>query len=204
MLKIEVRKESNHVIIENDKYKPQVNCFDASYIPDIGVDYIYLQWSDAIWYEKFYVDLNNHIQPFTAEQLAYIEGICANWVQPLGQEGNLTVEQAKITKTIQITDAFNQAVTAISTALPHEMVSWRKQEEQARAWNIDNTVATPIIDAILLTRDLGETKQQFVDIIITNANAYEAAYGTILGKFQNLSRVISNATTVSELETIAW
>jgi len=80
----------------------------------------------------------------------------------------------------------------------------RTQEEQARAWNVDNTVATPIIDVILASRNLGETKQQFVDIIISNADAYETAYGTMLGKFQSLSKAIKVATTIAVVESISW
>lgn len=113
---------------------------------------------------------------------------------------SFTIEQAKSFKQNSVQSSFDAEVKALSDALPHEMTSWRKQEEQARAWNVDNTVDTPIIDAILLTRNLGETKQQFVDIVIRNADAYETAYGTILGKFQNLTRAISNATTVDEVE----
>jgi len=99
---------------------------------------------------------------------------------------------------------FDKQVSMLSTAMPHEMTSWRKQEEQARAWNADNAVATPIIDAILATRNLGETKQQFVDIVIRNADAYESQYGAMLGKFHKLSKAILDASTIVVVESISW
>jgi hypothetical protein len=104
----------------------------------------------------------------------------------------------------EISKSFNDAVEAITTALPHEMVSWRKQEDEARAYNADNTVATPFIDAQLVTRDLGETKNELIAKVIANADAYQVAYATLLGKFQNLTNKISIATTVDELNLIVW
>jgi len=112
--------------------------------------------------------------------------------------------QTKTSKTNEITNSFNNAVEAITTALPHEMVSWRKQEDEARAYNADNTVATPFIDAQLVTRDLGETKDELIAKVIANADAYQVAYATLLGKFQNLTNKISIATTVDELNLIVW
>ena len=92
---IEVRTEGNHILVQNDKYPQPVNCIDAGLIPDIGTEYVYLQWSDAHWYEKYYVDQNNHIQSFTTEQAIYIEKVCNEWIQPKGQEGNPDLEQVK-------------------------------------------------------------------------------------------------------------
>jgi len=112
--------------------------------------------------------------------------------------------QTKSSKINEISKSFNDAVEAITTALPHEMVSWRKQEDEARAYTDDNTIATPFIDAQLVTRDLGETKDELVAKIIANADAYQVAYATLLGKFQNLTNKISIATTVDELNLIVW
>ena len=121
-----------------------------------------------------------------------------------GQEGNPTLEQASGFKLNEINSAFNLAVTNITTALPHEMVSWRKQEEEARAYLVDNTVATPFIDVLMDTRNFGETKDELVAKIIANADEYEIAYAALLGKFQNLSKAIAYCTSVTEVEAISW
>ena len=103
----------------------------------------------------------------------------------------------------------------IYNAPDHEVASWRKQEEQARAWNADNAVSTPTIDALLEARSLGETKQELVDKIIANANAYEAVYAPLLGKYQSLEKQIdrvdmtasdtrSYSDMVAEINSITW
>jgi len=111
--------------------------------------------------------------------------------------------QAKSAKTSEIMQAFNSLVEAITTALPHEMISWRKQEDEARAYTADNTVATPFIDAQLAIRQL-ETKDELVAKIIANADAYQVAYAGLLGKYQNLTNKINTATTIEELDIIVW
>jgi len=111
--------------------------------------------------------------------------------------------QTKTSKATEITQAFNNAVEFITTALPHEMVSWRKQEDEARAYVADSTVSTPFIDAQVATRQL-ETKDELVAKIIANADAYQVAYASLLGKYQNLSNAVSVATTVAELNLIVW
>ena len=110
----------------------------------------------------------------------------------------------KSSKVNEITTSFNKSVEAITTALPHEMVSWRKQEDEARAYTADNTTATPFIDAQLITRDLGETKDELIVKIISNTDAYQVAYATLLGKFQNLTHKISTASDIDELALIKW
>jgi hypothetical protein len=90
------------------------------------------------------------------------------------------------------------------TALPHEMVSWRKQEEESRAWNDDNSVATPMIDILLVERDRGETKQELVDKIIANADAYTALYAQRLGEYQKALKQLSEATTEEEIDGVAY
>jgi Arc/MetJ family transcription regulator len=116
----------------------------------------------------------------------------------------ILMENLTNSKKDKITNSFNKAVESITTALPHEMVSWRKQEDEARTYSADNTVATPFIDAQLVTRDLGETKDELVAKVITNAEAYQVAYATLLGKFQNLTSKINTAATVDELNSVVW
>jgi len=105
-------------------------------------------------------------------------------------------------KKIELKNSFNTNASLITTALPHEMASWDKQESQARAWNDDNTVVTPIIDELLTARNFGETKQDLVNKIIGNADAYEVVYGQLLGKYQNLISQVDSATTIADVEAI--
>jgi len=120
------------------------------------------------------------------------------------EQQSLYLSDLKKRKIEIITLAFTNSVETLTTALPHEMVSWRKQEDEARAYSADNTVATPFIDAQLVTRDLGETKDELIAKIIANADAYQVAYATLLAKFQNLTNRINTATTVDKLNLIVW
>lgn len=111
--------------------------------------------------------------------------------------------QTQTSKLTEITQAFNNVVETITIALPHEMVSWRKQENEARAYTADNTVATPFIDAQLVTRQL-ETKDELIAKIIANADTYQMVYAGLLGKYQNLINKINSSTTQVDLDVIGW
>ena len=119
------------------------------------------------------------------------------------QQKSLHLSSLSKSKINELTQAFNGAVEALTTALPHEMVSWRKQEDEARAYTADNTATTPFIDAQVTTRQL-ETKDELVAKIIANADAYQVTYAGLLGKYQNLSNAISIATTIDELNLVVW
>lgn len=190
-------------IVYNEKYPEGVTYRGVELKPSLSFNYDSFQYSE-LYVGINYIELNGIKRIFSDEELDEIINLATDWVQALGQEGNPTLEQAKETSQNKLASDFNSAVLNISTALPHEMASWRKQEEQARAWNADNSVSTPIIDAILTTRTIGETKQQLVDLIIGNANAYEAAYGALLGKYQKLSKDIAAATTADAANMIKW
>lgn len=159
--------------------------YDTSKIPTPNIEVSEEIWSEAVRNGYNFVD--NGTLTFkdfrTTDEIFYI---------------------AKSSKVNEITTSFNKSVEAITTALPHEMVSWRKQEDEARAYTADNTTTTPFIDAQIITRDLGETKDELVMKIISNADAYQVAYATLLGKFQNLTHKISAASDINELTLIKW
>lgn len=110
----------------------------------------------------------------------------------------------KAVKTQEINGQYAQELRALTTANSYEAVSWAKQEAQSRAWIVDNATVTPIIDALLLTRNMGETKEELITKIITKADAYETLYGQILGKFHNREKALEVATTLKELKAIVW
>jgi len=109
-------------------------------------------------------------------------------------------------KTSEIVGKHEEIVQAMIGQVPNEeLASWPKQEEQARAWNADNTVVTPLIDGLLTGRAIaGETKQILVDKIIQNADAYEAAYAPVLGNYQSKMKLITAATTSTQVDAIVW
>lgn len=199
-----IRVYQNTIYIQNDRYSNGVAHFGTNRHPNIGVEYEYLQYCDNMLHDSFWVDTNNLRQSFNDSQINILDEIVSSWEQELGQEGNPTLKQAREFKLGELNNSFNLSVAKITTALPHEMTSWRKQEEQARAYLVDNTVATPFIDVLMVTRNFGETKDELVAKIIANADEYDIAYASLLGKFQNLSKAIDYCTTVKEVEAISW
>jgi hypothetical protein len=109
----------------------------------------------------------------------------------------------KQVKQSQLSSTYQSAIKSIAGITdPVEMVSWTKQEAQARAYVADNTVATPFLSGIVESRGLGETVSQLANLIIAKADAYEIAYATILGAYQVKQKAINAATTVADVLAI--
>jgi len=113
-------------------------------------------------------------------------------------------KSSKPNKYSEITTAFDTATKAIIDVLPHEMATWKDQENEARSYVANNTIATPTLDAIILARGLNETVLVFATKVIANADAYRVAYLPLLGKYQVLTKQVSLATTTVEVEAIKW
>jgi len=196
-------EKQNNGIIFNNKYTNGALYNGAEFKPSLSFQYDSMQYSE-VFDTLDYVELAGVKRAMTPAEQNEVKAVAINWVQPLGQEGNPTLEQAQGFKLNELTNAFSAEVHAItSNAQDHEMVSWRKQEDEARAYTADNTAATPFIDAQVATRQL-ETKDELVAKIIANADAYQVAYAKLLGKYQNLSNAVSIATTVKDVEAVVW
>jgi hypothetical protein len=63
-----------------------------------------------------------------------------------------------------------------------EIKSWPQQITEAQAYQADQTVSTPLLDAIVSQR--GGTKDELVLRIATNATQYAQVFGVALGKKQ--------------------
>ena len=103
----------------------------------------------------------------------------------------------------EINHAFEAEMRLITSQYPEtERLSWDKQEQEARAFLADNTVVTPLLDAITTTRNIDKTT--LAQRIIDKADAYALAVGSAIGKRQYLEDLINLATTIEELEQIKW
>ena len=179
----------NYLIIDNNNKIVQTsNCSEEEKIlNDTNNGLRYVEYTEELPILKQLVE-------YTYENGVIIEKA---WV--------LTLEEVKKSKYKEIKLAQTNALNAIVGELASsEPVSYTKQETEARAWNNDNNTATPFIDNLLISRNLGETKQELVDKIIAKADAYQVFYASILGKFQALVKQIDAATTVDEVNKITW
>ena len=75
---------------------------------------------------------------------------------------------------------YQNEISLITSGIPtSEISTWTKQESEARAYILDATASTPLIDAICLAREVD--KSYLVSKIIEKADAYAVAIGTLTG-----------------------
>lgn len=79
-----------------------------------------------------------------------------------------------------------------------ERISFSAQDAEARALDLDAQASAPLLIAIANQR--GETAQALAQKVIAKSDAYQAAFGDLLGKKQSL---IAQATAMSEANNSA-
>lgn len=111
--------------------------------------------------------------------------------------------EVKANKHAQIRRAYEAEAQAIKAGYPAtEVLSWDKQEREARAYQADATAATPFLDALATAREMD--KAELVGRIMAKVQAADSYIGTITGKRQKLEGLINDAQTVAELDAISW
>lgn len=162
MNQIQVRAIDGITYVQNERYPRAVNCFDKSVIPNIGVEYAYLQWAEPNWSDNFYVDMNNYRFSFSEEQLATIQNICINWVQPIGQEGNYTPEQIRFQELQrQILEAKGYLSATDFKMIPNyvpkageDLVAVIQKRDEQRQFIRDNELVLNELEATILAMQL--------------------------------------------------
>lgn len=115
----------------------------------------------------------------------------------------LTLDEAKAAKLTEINAACDAEIEAIKVSYPDtEVMTWDKQEGEARALVLDATADTPLIDSIASARGLDRV--ELANRIIANADQFATASGASLGKRQALKDEINAATTVEQVAEIVW
>ena len=114
---------------------------------------------------------------------------------------SLSLDEAKRRKRLQINNAADRALDSITRQYPRtEIDSWPIQASEAEAWQADNSAGTPLLDAIVNTRDV--EKSTLVDRILANSTAFKQASGNVFGKRQAMDTEVDNATTLEEVDAI--
>ena len=127
----------------------------------------------------------------------------ANGRPVLADPPPLTLDEAKAAKLTEINAACDAEIEAIKVSYPDtEVMTWGKQEREARALVLDATADTPLIDSIASARGLDRV--ELANRIIANADQFATASGASLGKRHKLKDEINAATTVEQVEEIVW
>lgn len=96
------------------------------------------------------------------------------------------LEQAKKVKVKELQRTLEDYLDKILDECPlYETISWDKQESEARSFLADSNAVTPYIDTLIVSRDKGETKEELVNKIVSNADAYTALHANALGEYQS-------------------
>ena len=92
----------------------------------------------------------------------------------------LTAEQIRERELSKINNEYENAIRELTADVPDsEKGTWLKQEQEARAFLADNTVNTPLIDALCDAR--GVDKGLLATKIVSKADIYAQAIGTLTG-----------------------
>lgn len=113
------------------------------------------------------------------------------------------LEQRRADKLQEINAAYEAQLNAILQDYPEaETKTWDKQESEARAWMADNTASTPLLSEITNAR--GMSLAELVPRVIAKADAWIHLSGAATGKRQALEETIDAATTIEQIDSIAW
>lgn len=106
-------------------------------------------------------------------------------------------------KLVEINAACEAELSALQNAYPQsEVMSWDKQEREARAFVENPATPVPLISALAAAREVDPA--DLVDWIILKADAYTAAIGAALGKRQKLEDQLAALTDWEDMAEIHW
>jgi len=99
--------------------------------------------------------------------------------------------------------AFESAAAALTTGYPEaERLTWSVQQQEALAWQADNSAATPYLDGLAAAR--GITAAEMRSLTLAQVQAFMAASQQMVGTRQKLRDQINAATTVEEMLAVQW
>ncbi len=102
----------------------------------------------------------------------------------------------------KVNKEFDKAMSLITKTYPeHEQKTWNQQELEALAYKADpENAEIPLLKQISVTR--GISLEVLVDKVIEKAIAYKAIVGTAIGHRQKAEDMITNITTIEELNKV--
>lgn len=111
------------------------------------------------------------------------------------------ITKAKKEKLSEINLEYNKSTSSLVSTYPQtEVLTFDKQEQEARAWLEDNSIETPLIDALTEGRQIN--KADLVNRIINKSNLFAIQTGYLTGQRQYYEDQLELATTEEEIEAI--
>lgn len=117
-----------------------------------------------------------------------------------------TQDDVKSSALAAINASCEQAIVAIQSGHPSsEVLSWPKQETEARSYVSDPSAPTPLLDALAEAR--GIDKAELAARVILKADAFAKYSGAAIGKRQALEDALNALpadATAEQIAAIAW
>lgn len=111
------------------------------------------------------------------------------------------LDDLKAAKLTEINAAYDNAVSALVSSYPsNELLTFDKQEAEARAWTADKSAETPLVDALALGR--GMDKAELVSRILVKADAFAVSTGYLTGLRQRYEDMLEQAQNAEEIAAI--
>lgn len=141
-------------------------------------------------YELVNYMVNNSIVVDLADELVVdIEEWLKTGVPTNNMEGDQKVEYEKLRALKVVNREYEDSVAMLIDSTPgSERETWIKQETEARAWLLDNSAYTPVINGIMAGREI--EKEWLVNKIIEKADLYAENIGVFMGIRQKKEKEI--------------
>ena len=111
------------------------------------------------------------------------------------------IDHARSAKLFEINATYDAATSGLVATYPQtELLSFDKQESEARAWTADNSAETPLVDMLAAGRQID--KAELIRRIIDKADAFALATGYLTGQRQRYEDLLGEAKTAEEIEAI--
>ena len=111
------------------------------------------------------------------------------------------IDRAKAAKLAEINSTYDAATSSLVATYPQtELLTFDKQEAEARAWTVDNSAETPLVDMLTAGRQID--KAELIRRIIAKSDAFALATGYLTGQRQRYEDLLGEAQTVEEVEAI--
>lgn len=111
------------------------------------------------------------------------------------------IDTIKAEKLVEINAEYDAATSALVVAYPQtELLTFDKQEAEARAWTADNSAETPLVDMLAAGRQMD--KAELVRRILVKADAFALATGYLTGQRQRFEDLLKAAETIEAVEAI--
>ena len=112
-----------------------------------------------------------------------------------------TVDELKVDKLSEINSTYDVVTSSLISTYPQtELLTFDKQEKEARAYAADPSVSTPFLSGLAKAR--GITLDDLVGRVIAKSEAFAAAVATLTGQRQRYEDLLTVAKTAEEIEAI--